>query len=142
MRIFTSYDKMAEDVDGSEGAMKALDFVGEEDLKCGLRTIQANASPKVVANQGRLRRLIFVLKGSATITNGEYYEKITPGTFVLFEADEKPYYQTGDDELQVLEVAWAPDIEQETSENDKVVERRLAPKTVTQPTGSGVYMEI
>lgn len=141
MRIFTSYDKMAEDVDGSEGAMQALDFVSEEDLQCGLRTIRPDSNPKVVPNEGTLRRLVFVLKGSATITNGEYYEKITPGTFVLFEPGEKPFYKTAEDELQVLEVAWAPEMEPQVAD-EPAVERRLAPKTVTQPTGSGVYMEI
>jgi quercetin dioxygenase-like cupin family protein len=105
MRILDTAALEPRVIEGVKGTMMAMDVVGEEGLGVGVRVVPPHSKvPKAGAPYARGRRVLFVLRGSATVSNGEYYEKIAAGKFVVMDDGEAPSFATGDDELVVLEV--------------------------------------
>ena len=96
-------------VEGIKGSLTALDVVGDESFGVGLRIVPAHSKvPKPSTPFARGRRVLFVLRGSGTISNGEYYEKLTAGKFVVLDEAEHPHFATQDEELMVLEARYDP----------------------------------
>ena len=92
-------------VEGVKGTLTAMDVVSEDAFGVGLRVIPSNSKvPKPGTPYAKGRRVLFVLRGSGTLSNGEYYERITAGKFVLLDENERPAYSTQDEELAVLEI--------------------------------------
>lgn len=109
MRIFGPRETVEHFVEGVQGALRTLNVVDSEDLICGLRSLEPHSkAPKLNEAPSAHHHLVYAIRGTGTVSNGEYYEKVNPGSFALFEHGERPYYQTGDAELVVLEVAWKP----------------------------------
>jgi quercetin dioxygenase-like cupin family protein len=144
MRILTTKDAVEAQPNPAQGVARALHLLDEDDLTCALRTIAAGTNSLTAPrNKGTHRHLVYVVKGAATISNSEYYEKITAGQFVLFEPGEAPQYQTGGEELTVLEISWT-DASAVAPRDAKAVgavpEQRVAPET--HQARGGQYMEI
>lgn len=96
-------------VEGVKGTLTALDVTNDETFGCGIRSVPPNSKvPKPGSPYARGRRVLFVLRGSGTVSNGEYYEKVTAGKFIQLDDGEHPTFMTQDDELVVLEVRWNP----------------------------------
>lgn len=107
MQILDYHDLEERVVEGLRGALRALDVANEEAFGVGLRVVPPNAKvPKPGTPYAKGRRILFVLRGTGTITNGEYYEKIGAGKFVTLEDGEHPSFMTQEDELVVLEVRY------------------------------------
>lgn len=96
-------------VEGVKGTLTALDVTNDETFGCGIRVIPPNSKvPKPGTPYAKGRRILFVMRGSGTVTNGEYYEKVAAGKFVQLEDGEHPTFMTQEDELVVLEIRWNP----------------------------------
>lgn len=96
-------------VEGLRGTLRALDVTNDETFGLGLRVIPPNSKvPKPGSPYAKGRRILFVLRGTGTVTNGEYYEKVVAGKFVQFGDGEHPSFMTQEDELVVLEARWNP----------------------------------
>jgi len=107
MRILDYTDLEQRVVEGIKGKMTVLDVVGEEALGVGLRVVPPNSKvPKPGVPFAKGRRILFALRGSGTVSNGEYYEKVVAGKFVTLEEGETPSFTTVEDELVVLEVRY------------------------------------
>lgn len=107
MRILDYTDLEQRVVEGIKGKMTALDLVGDEAFGVGLRVVPPNSKvPKPGLGYARGRRILFALRGSGTVSNGEYYEKVVAGKFVTLDAGENPSFTTLDDELVVLEIRY------------------------------------
>lgn len=96
-------------VEGDKGSLTAWDVTNDDLFGCGVRVVPPHSRvPKVGSSFAKGRRILLVLRGSGTITNGEYYEKVVAGKFVQLEEGEKPTFMTQEDELVLLEVRWNP----------------------------------
>lgn len=105
MRVLDHTELDSRAIEGIKGTLTALDVTSDEAFGVGLRIVPANAKvPKPGIPYARGRRVLFVLRGQGTISNGEYYEKIMAGRFVTLDEGEKPSFQTQDEELVLLEV--------------------------------------
>lgn len=105
MRILNHDNLETRVVEGVKGSMQSLDVVGDESFGVGIRVIPAHSKvPKPGIPHHRGRRVLFVLRGTGTLTNGEYYEKLSAGQFAVLDDGEVPSFMTQDDELVVLEV--------------------------------------
>lgn len=94
-------------VEGIKGNLTAVDVVSDEAFGVGLRVIPPNSKvPKPGLPYAPGKRVLFVLRGTGTVSNGEYYEKIGAGKFVLMDEGERPNYATQDEELVVLEMRY------------------------------------
>lgn len=92
-------------VEGIKGQLTALDVVGEPAFGVGIRVVPPHAKvPKPGLPHAPGRRVVFAMRGTGTISNGEYYEKLIPGKFVLLEDGEVPSFMTQEEELVVLEI--------------------------------------
>ncbi len=107
MRILDYTNLERRVVEGVRGTLTAFDVTGDEAFGVGLRVVPPNAKvPKPGLPFARGRRIFFVLRGSGTISNGEYYEKIVAGKFVAMDDGELPNFATQEDELVLLEVRY------------------------------------
>ena len=146
MRVFNIRDAVEDHVEGFGGALKALHVVQDPDFLCGMRTVGPGTRiPRPNGPPSPYRHMLFTVKGSGTVSNGEYYEKVTAGTFVLFEAGERPAYQTYDEELVVLEVAWSPSrakTQAMPQVPQTIMQRVAAGNPAPAPRSAGVYHEV
>lgn len=107
MRILDYTDLEQRAIEGLKGKMTALDVVSEEALGVGLRVVPPNSKvPKPGVPYAKGRRILFALRGSGTVSNGEYYEKVVAGKFVTLDAGEVPNFTTGDEELVMIEIRY------------------------------------
>jgi len=107
MRILDYSDLEQRVVEGIKGKMTALDVVGDEGFGVGVRVVPPNSKvPKPGLPYAKGRRILFALRGSGTISNGEYYEKVVAGKFVTLDEGENPSFTTIEEELVVLEVRY------------------------------------
>lgn len=105
MRILDYTDLEQRVIEGVKGNLTALDVVGDESFGVGLRVVPPHAKvPKPGTPFARGRRILFALRGTGTISNGEYYEKLIAGKFVVMEDGEVPNFATQEEELVVLEI--------------------------------------
>lgn len=109
MRVLEYTDLEQRVVEGIKGTLTALDVVGDESFGVGLRIVPPNAKvPKPGLSYAKGRRVLFTLRGSGTVTNGEYYEKLAPGKFVVLDDGEHPSFMTNDEEMVILEIRHDP----------------------------------
>lgn len=105
MRVLEYGDLEQRVVEGIKGNLTALDVVGEPAFGVGIRVIPPHSKvPKPGLPHARGRRILFTLRGSGTLSNGEYYEKLVAGKFAVLDDGEFPGFMTQDDELVVLEI--------------------------------------
>src|SRR5688500_10916922 len=86
---------------------------------------------------------LFVLQGSATLSNGEFYQKITPGQMVVLEKGEERVLQTEKEKFLCLEarIGAPPPTDPATVQN--VLFEPVPPPVVEAPKKTvGVYEEI
>jgi hypothetical protein len=109
MRIIAPKDGIEQTIEGAAGVLKTLNIIDEASIVCGLRHVGPNAqAPKPSREASPHHHLVYALQGWATVSNGEYYEKLQQGMFALFTDGERPHYRTGDQDFLALEFAWAP----------------------------------
>ena len=108
MHILDVNSVVGSTVEGSKGSLTAMNAIDEPLF--GTRVIIVPPLVKAPKQGVRLahRTMLFALQGSATLSNGEYYQKITPGRLVMLDAGEECCFQTEKEKFVCLEVRIGP----------------------------------
>jgi quercetin dioxygenase-like cupin family protein len=88
---------------GSIGHVDIMDAVSEP-ITAGVRIVSAHSEVPSRPHFHSEAQLIYVISGTAKITNGVETLIMEPGDFVLFEPQEEHYVITGARDIQVFEV--------------------------------------
>ncbi|TFG98900.1 cupin domain-containing protein [Candidatus Thorarchaeota archaeon] len=92
-------------INGKVGSVFAYDIIDEE-IQAGIRVIKSNSDVPTRPHIHRQRQIIYVITGSAEITNEKQTLKLNPGDFLMLEANEEHYVRTSDDEVKVFEIKY------------------------------------
>ena len=90
-------------IDGKVGSVDAYDII-DEDIQAGVRVVKSNSDVPTRTHKHPQRQIMYVVEGTAEITNETETLKIKPGDFVILEANEEHYIKTGDDLVKVFEI--------------------------------------
>lgn len=108
MQIIDANSLVGTTVEGAKGSLTVM--AAHEEGLFGAQVVVVPPSVKAPKQGIRLaqKTLLFVLQGSATLSNGEYYQRVTPGKLVILEAGEERVFQTEKDKCVCLEVRFGP----------------------------------
>ena len=90
-------------IDGKIGTVNAYDIL-DESILAGIRIVPPNSDVPTRIHKHPERQIIYVIEGTAEITNPTETLKLKPGDFVVLEADEEHYVRTSDEEVKVFEI--------------------------------------
>ena len=92
-------------IEGKIGSVDAFDIIDEE-IQAGVRIVKPNSDVPTRPHIHSQRQIIYVIEGSAEITNEKETLQLNPGNFVVLEANEEHYVKTSDDEVKVFEIKY------------------------------------
>jgi quercetin dioxygenase-like cupin family protein len=72
----------------------------------GVRIVSPESNVPKPPHKHPERQVIYLISGSATITNGVETFDLIPGDFVVLDANEEHYVSTGKEEAKVFEVKY------------------------------------
>ncbi|MGY5879711.1 MAG: cupin domain-containing protein [Candidatus Thorarchaeota archaeon] len=90
-------------IDGKIGSVNAYDIL-EEKIVAGVRIVPPNSDVPTRTHKHPERQIIYVIEGTAEITNTSETLSLQPGDFVVLEANEEHYVRTSDEEVKVFEI--------------------------------------
>jgi len=90
-------------IDGKVGSVDAFDII-DESIQAGIRIVKRNSDVPTRIHKHPQRQIMYVIEGSAEITNETETLALKPGDFVVLEANEEHYVKTTDEEVKVFEV--------------------------------------
>lgn len=92
-------------ITGKTGSVDVLDAI-EEEIQAGVRILRKNSDVPSRPHKHPERQLIYVIEGTAEITNEKVTFNLKPGDFVFLESNEEHYVRTGDSEIKVFEIKY------------------------------------
>lgn len=92
-------------IEGKIGSVDAYDII-EEKFQAGIRIVKRNSDVPKRTHKHPERQIIYVIEGTAEITNEKETLHVKPGDFILLEANEEHYVKTSDNELKVFEIKY------------------------------------
>ena len=92
-------------IKGKIGSVDAFDII-DEDIQAGIRIVKSNSDVPTRTHKHPQRQIIYVVEGTAEITNETDSLHLKPGDFVILEANEEHYVRTGDEEVKVFEIKY------------------------------------
>ena len=92
-------------IEGRIGSVDVYDIIDEE-IQAGVRIVKSNSDVPIRPHIHPQRQIIYVIRGSAEITNEKATLQLNPGDFVILEANEEHYVKTSDDEVKVFEIKY------------------------------------
>ncbi len=92
-------------IDGRVGSVDVYDVI-DENIQAGVRIVKRNSDVPARTHRHPERQLLYVLEGTAEITNGKETFSLKPGDFVLIESNEEHYVKTGDSEAKLFEIKY------------------------------------
>jgi quercetin dioxygenase-like cupin family protein len=92
-------------IEGSRGIVDTHDVV-TDGIVAGVRVIHPNSDVPKRPHIHPERQLLYLISGSASITNGNETFELKPGDFAILEANEEHYVLTGTDQAKVFEVRY------------------------------------
>lgn len=104
MQILDANTLVGTSVEGARGSLTLMPAFNEPNFGSQLIVVPPNTKAPKPGTRLSSRVFLLVLQGSATLSNGEYYQKITPGQMVLMEADEERVFQTEKEKFVCVEV--------------------------------------
>lgn len=104
MQILDANTLVGTSVEGVRGSLTQMPAIDEPNLGLQVLVIPANTKAPKPGQRIASRHLLFVLQGSATLSNGEFYQKVTAGKLVVLEPGEERIFQTEKEKCVVLEV--------------------------------------
>lgn len=104
MQIIDANTLVGTSVEGVRGSLTSMPAFQEDHFGSQLIVVPPNAKAPKPGNRLSSRAFLLVLQGSATLSNGEFYQKITPGHMVLMEAGEERVFQTEREKFVCVEV--------------------------------------
>ena len=87
-------------IEGKTGFVDVYDII-DENIQAGVRIVKKNSDVPKRTHKHPERQIIYVIEGTAEITNERETFKIEPGDFILFEANEEHYVMTKGEELEI-----------------------------------------
>ena len=88
---------------GKIGSVNAYDIL-DESIQAGIRVVPPNSDVPTRTHKHSERQIIYVIEGTAEITNLVDTLQLSPGDFVVLETDEEHYVRTADEEVKVFEI--------------------------------------
>lgn len=104
MHILDANTLVGTSVEGVRGSLTQMPAIDEPTLGTQILVIPANTKAPKPGQRLSSRHLLFVLQGSATLSNGEFYQKVTAGKLVVLEPGEERVFQTEREKCVLLEV--------------------------------------
>ncbi|MBI2078090.1 MAG: hypothetical protein HYT80_06940 [Euryarchaeota archaeon] len=108
MQIVDANALVGTTVEGTKGSITVMPAHDEPLFGTQVIVIPPNVKAPKQGTTVASKTLLFVLQGSATLTNGEYYQKVTPGKLVILDAGEERVFQTEKEKCVCLEVRFGP----------------------------------
>ena len=103
MKKIHEFEIVRKNINGKVGSVDVYDII-DENIQAGIRIVKSNSDVTARIDRHRERQIIYVIEGSAEITNETETLALRPGDFVILEANEEHYVKTSDDEVKVFEV--------------------------------------
>ncbi|MCK4566887.1 MAG: cupin domain-containing protein [Candidatus Thorarchaeota archaeon] len=90
-------------IDGKVGSVDVYDII-DENIQAGIRIVKSNSDVPTRIHRHPERQIIYVIEGSAEITNEIETLTLRSGDFVILDANEEHYVKTSDNEVKVFEI--------------------------------------
>lgn len=104
MQILDANTLVGTSIEGVRGSLTQMPAIDEATLGAQILVIPANTKAPKPGQRLASRHLLFVLQGSATLSNGEFYQKVTAGKLVILEPGEERVFQTEREKCVCLEI--------------------------------------
>lgn len=104
MRIVDANTLVGTSIEGARGSLTLMPALETSAFASQVVVVPPNTKAPKPGQPVTSPTLIFVLQGSVTLSNGEFYQKLTPGKMVLLDPGEERVYQTERDKCVALEV--------------------------------------
>jgi len=103
MKKIHEFEIVCKNINGKVGSVDVYDII-DENIQAGIRIVKSNSDVPERVHRHPERQIIYVIEGSAEITNEIETLTLRPGDFVILEANEEHYVKTSYDEVKVFEV--------------------------------------
>ena len=90
-------------IEGKIGSVNAYDIL-DESIQAGIRVVTSNSDVPTRIHRHPQRQIIYVVEGSAEITNLTETIHLEPGDFVVLESNEEHYVKTTHAEAKLFEI--------------------------------------
>ena len=90
-------------IDGKQGSVDVYDII-DEHIQAGIRIVKSNSDVPTRIHKHPQRQIMYVVEGSAEITNEIETLALRPGDFIILGANEEHYVKTREDEVKVFEI--------------------------------------
>ncbi|MGY5859169.1 MAG: cupin domain-containing protein [Candidatus Thorarchaeota archaeon] len=90
-------------IEGKIGSVDAYDIIDEK-IQAGVRIVKRNSDVPTRPHIHPQRQIMYVVEGTAEITNGKETLQLNAGDFVVLDANEEHYVKTSDVEAKIFEI--------------------------------------
>jgi len=105
MKKIHEFDIVRKSIDGKVGSVDVYDVINEN-IQAGVRIVKRNSDVPKRTHKHPERQLLYIIEGTAEITNGKENFSLKPGDFVLLESNEEHYVTTSDSDVKVFEIKY------------------------------------
>ena len=105
MKKIHEFEIVRKSIDGKVGSVDVYDII-DENIQAGVRIVKSNSDVPKRTHKHPERQLLYVIEGTAEITNEKETFSLKPGEFVLLESNEEHYVKTGDSEAKLFEIKY------------------------------------
>ena len=105
MKKIHEFEIVRKNIDGKAGSVDVYDII-DENIQAGVRIVKSNSDVPKRTHKHPERQLLYVIEGTAKITNEKETFSLKPGDFVLLESNEEHYVTTGDTEAKLFEIKY------------------------------------
>ena len=105
MKKIHEFEIVRQSINGKVGSVDVYDAI-DENIQAGVRIVKRNSDVPTRTHKHPERQLLYVIEGTAEITNEKETFSLKPGDFVLLESNEEHYVITGDSEAKLFEIKY------------------------------------
>ena len=105
MKKIHEFEIVRKNIDGIFGSVDVYDII-DENIQAGVRIVKSNSDVPTRTHKHPERQLLYVIEGTAEITNEKETFSLKPGDFVLLESNEEHYVRTSDSEAKLFEIKY------------------------------------
>ncbi len=90
-------------IEGTVGTVRVHDII-DDSIQAGVRIVMPNSDVPKPIHKHPERQILYVIEGTAEITNGKETLQVKTGDFVVFEENEEHYVKTTNEEVKLFEI--------------------------------------